>query len=67
MYKKTHVINERTTIIPIKKNKNNNSNNCNNSNNYIENSLNQNFFDPSKSSPPNDFLIKLNLRMKNYV
>jgi len=67
MYKKTQVINERTSIIPIKKNKNNKYTNCNNYTEKYENSLNQNFFDPSKSSPPNDFLIKLNLRMKNYV
>ena len=31
-----------------------------------EYSLSQNFFDPSKSSPPNDFLIKLYARMNNY-
>ncbi len=33
---------------------------------YNEYSLKQNFFDPSKSSPPNEFLIKLQLRMDNY-
>jgi hypothetical protein len=31
-----------------------------------EYSLKQNFFDPSKSSPPNDFILKLKLRMSNY-
>ena len=31
-----------------------------------EYSLSQNFFDPSKSSPPNDFLIKLYARINNY-
>lgn len=28
--------------------------------------LKQNFFDPSKSSPPNDFMIKLQMRMCYY-
>lgn len=37
-----------------------------NKNEYNEYSLKQNFFDPSKSSPPNEFLIKLQLRMDNY-
>jgi hypothetical protein len=31
-----------------------------------EYSLNQNFFDPSKSSPPNDFIKKLKIRMRTY-
>ena len=31
-----------------------------------EYSLNENVFDPSKSSPPNEFLIKLQLRMNIY-
>ena len=31
-----------------------------------EYSLKQNFFDPSKSSPPNDFMNKLEMRMKIY-
>jgi hypothetical protein len=31
-----------------------------------EYSLKQNFFDPSKSSPPNEFMIKLNMRMNKY-
>ena len=31
-----------------------------------EYSLKQNFFDPSKSSPPNDFMIKLQTRMNKY-
>lgn len=33
---------------------------------YNEYSLKQNFFDPSKSSPPNDFMLKLQLRMSYY-
>ena len=31
-----------------------------------EYSLKQNFFDPSKSSPPNNFMIKLHMRMNKY-
>lgn len=31
-----------------------------------EYSLKYNFFDPSKSSPPNDFMLKLQLRMTLY-
>ena len=31
-----------------------------------EYSLKQNVFDPSKSSPPNDFMLKLKLRMSIY-
>jgi len=31
-----------------------------------EYSLKQNFFDPSKSSPPNEFMMKLHQRMSVY-
>ena len=31
-----------------------------------EYSLKQNFFDPSKNSPPNDFMLKLQLRMSQH-
>jgi hypothetical protein len=31
-----------------------------------EYSLKQNFFDPSKSSPPNDFMIKLRMRVNQH-
>jgi hypothetical protein len=31
-----------------------------------EYSLKQNSFDPSKSSPPNEFMIKLHMRMNKY-
>ena len=31
-----------------------------------EYSLKQHFFDPTKSSPPNDFMLKLHLRMSVY-
>lgn len=33
---------------------------------YHECSLKENIFDPSKSSPPNEFLLKLQLRMDAY-
>ena len=33
---------------------------------FKEYSLKQNVFDPSKSSPPNDFMLKLKLRMSIY-
>ena len=33
---------------------------------YNEYSLKQNFFDPSKSSPPNEFILKLKMRLSNY-
>jgi hypothetical protein len=33
---------------------------------YNQYSLNKNFFDPTKSSPPNEFMIKLRLRMDKY-
>ena len=31
-----------------------------------EYSLKRNFFDPSKSSPPNEFMLKLRMRMSKY-
>ena len=33
---------------------------------FKEYSLKQNVFDPTKSSPPNDFMLKLQLRMAIY-
>jgi hypothetical protein len=54
---------ERSNIIPISQGS---------PTNKIENasateySLNENVFDPSKSSPPNEFLLKLQLRMNIY-
>jgi hypothetical protein len=32
----------------------------------LEHSLKQNYFDPSKSSPPNVFIIKLRARISSY-
>jgi hypothetical protein len=40
--------------------------NIQNTNNFKEYSLKQNFFDPSKSSPPNEFMMKLHMRMSVY-
>ena len=56
----TSDINERSDIIPIKKKL---STLMNTKGEY---SLTQNFFDPSKSSPPNNFMDKLEMRMKIY-
>jgi len=57
------IINEISKIIPIPQN----SPICKTESfRYNEYSLKQNFFDPSKSSPPNDFMLKLQLRMSHY-
>ena len=55
-------IKERTNIIPI------NTNLSIKMKSEIENclSLKQNFFDPSKSSPPNEFMLKLQKRINIY-
>ena len=58
-----YVVHERSHDIPIKKNlstpmKINSPNG--------EYSLKQNFFDPSKSSPPNEFMIKLHMRVQKH-
>ena len=57
------VIRERSENIPIKKNL---SSPMKIESPKGEYSLKQNFFDPSKSSPPNDFMNKLEMRMKIY-
>jgi hypothetical protein len=51
---------ERNNIIPISP--------SSPTNKYLENeySLKENFFDPSKSSPPNEFMKKLQQRMNIY-
>ena len=64
MYSSAQVINERSNIIPIKKNLSTSMKEF--SNIQSEYSLKQNFFDPTKSSPPNDFMLKLQIRMKSY-
>ena len=54
---------ERSKIIPIQPTSPTNKK----ENNFdMEYSLVQNLFDPSKSSPPNEFLLKLKLRMTLY-
>ncbi len=60
---KSIVIRERSEIIPIKQNL---STTMKIESPKGEYSLKQNFFDPSKSSPPNDFMNKLEMRMKIY-
>jgi hypothetical protein len=64
MYSSPQVIDERSKIIPIKKNLSTTMKEF--SNIQSEYSLKQNFFDPTKSSPPNDFMLKLQIRMKSY-
>jgi hypothetical protein len=61
---KTNVIHERSNIISIPRKIYNHSRDINN--NTITYDLNQNCFDPSKSSPPNDFMLKLKQRMNQY-
>ena len=63
MYSNSPYINERSSLIPIKKNL---STQMSVNSPKGEYSLKQNFFDPSKSSPPNDFMNKLEMRMKIY-
>ena len=63
MYSKSHYIDERSSIIPIKKNLTTPENVNSPKGEY---SLKQNFFDPSKSSPPNEFMLKLHMRISNY-
>jgi hypothetical protein len=58
-----YVIRERSLPIPIKQNL---STSMKINSPKGEYSLKQNFFDPSKSSPPNEFMIKLHMRMNRY-
>jgi hypothetical protein len=59
----THVIQERSIYIPIKQNLTSSMKDLSPKGEY---SLKQHFFDPTKSSPPNDFMIKLQKRMSVY-
>ena len=59
-----HVIHERSKIIPIKQNLSTAMKI--NSPSKGEYSLKQNFFDPSKGTPPNEYMIKLHMRMNKY-
>ena len=61
MKQKTNFIYEKS--IPITIPKKNNTNILNNTE-IIYYDLNKNIFDPTKSSPPNNFLNKLKKRMK---
>ena len=54
-----NLIHERSDIIPI-------SPSSPTRKSEKEYSLKENFFDPSKSSPPNEFMKKLHLRMSIY-
>ena len=63
MLARTHIIHERSNIIPINKNLSTSLKELSPKGEY---SLKQNFFDPSKSSPPNEFMIKLQMRMSLY-
>lgn len=59
----SHYIHQRSKMIPIKENLSTQTKNLSPKSEY---SLKQNFFDPSKSSPPNEFMIKLQMRISNY-
>ena len=59
---KPRVIHERSHIISINKNNSTSQESFRNN----EYSLKKNFFDPTKSSPPNQFMQKLQMRMKIY-
>jgi hypothetical protein len=63
MQARPHIIHERTNSIPIKQNLSTSMKDLSPKGEY---SLKQNFFDPSKSSPPNEFMIKLHMRMSMY-
>ena len=63
MISRQHIINERAVIIPIKQNLSTSMKATSPTSEY---SLKQNFFDPSKSSPPNEFMMKLHMRMNMY-
>ena len=61
MYSNNHVVNyEPSKSIPIKQN-------ISRPVETPEYGLKQNFFDPSKSSPPNEFMLKLRLRTSLYT
>jgi hypothetical protein len=58
-----HFIRERSNPIPINKSL---STTMKINSPKSEYSLKKNFFDPTKSSPPNEFMIKLHRRMDKY-
>ena len=59
----SHRINQRSSIIPIKKNLNTQTDSNSPKGEYRRK---QNFFNPSKNSPPNEFMLKLHMRIMNY-
>lgn len=60
---KPQIIHERSKIIPISQKSPTTKKDGFSVNEY---GLKQNFFDPSKSSPPNKFMLNLKLRMSLY-
>ena len=67
MFSNSRIIHERSIVVPILKKISTLMKEKENNNDKIEYSLKQNFFDPSKSSPPNEFMIKLHMRISNYT
>ena len=63
MLSRTNIIRERTNNININKNLSTSMKEISPKSEY---SLKQNFFDPTKNSPPNDFMLKLKKRMLIY-
>jgi hypothetical protein len=61
----SYFIHERSKNIPIKQNLTTTMK-LDSPSKSGEYSLKQNFFDPSKSSPPNEFMIKLHMRMNKF-
>ena len=66
MSSNSHVIVERSKNEPIPKKLSTLMEEFRN-NSQAEYSLKQNFFDPSKSSPPNEFMLKLYMRMSQFT
>jgi hypothetical protein len=66
MLRNSTTIHERTNIIRIPKSPLTKEENNNRQKEEVEYSLKENIFDPSQSSPPNDFMTKLELRMSKY-
>ena len=63
MLSRLHIIHERPSIVEIKENS---FTSMKEDSPKAEYSLKQSFFDPSKSSPPNDFMIKLQMRLSKF-
>ena len=59
LYSRTQVINEKTKAIQIPQ-----PANTPNKTQSLEYGLKNTFFDPFESSPPNEFMLKLRMRMK---